>query len=107
MLCGGQNPEFREGEIFTFVLSFVEQATQQATQQVTQQADRIAQVVEFCQLPRSREEIQSLLGLKDREHFRSEILNPLLAQGVLQLTIPERPTSPRQKYYSQNTGDLS
>ncbi|WP_321419573.1 Fic family protein [uncultured Methanomethylovorans sp.] len=41
------------------------------------------------------------MGLKDREYFRLEILNPLIQEGKLHLTIPEKPTSPNQKYYSR------
>jgi ATP-dependent DNA helicase RecG len=55
-------------------------------------------IVAFCAVPRSREEIQTYLGLKDREHFRISILQPLLRNGSLVPTIPDKPNSPRQKY---------
>ena len=57
-------------------------------------------ILEFCKTPKNREEIQTFLGLKDREYFRAEILNRLLQQGLLQTTIPEKLTSPKQKYYT-------
>lgn len=41
------------------------------------------------------------MGLNDREYFRLEILNPLIREGKLLLTFPEKPTSPKQKYYSK------
>ena len=31
-------------------------------------------------------------------YFRKTILVPLLEKGLLNLTIPEKPTSPKQKY---------
>ncbi|WP_048049169.1 Fic family protein, partial [Methanosarcina mazei] len=74
----------------------------QATPQATPQAenDKINALLEYCIEPRSREEIQEFMGLKDRKHFRLEILNPLIQEGKLFLTIPDKPNSPNQKYYS-------
>lgn len=64
--------------------------------------DKIASLLEYCIEPRSRLEIQEFMGLKDREYFRLEILNPLIQEGKLHITIPEKPTSPNQKYYSRH-----
>ena len=93
--------EILEDEDFR-VIVFLE-ATEQATPQATPQApsDRIATILEFCKIPRSREEIQDMLGLKDREHFRKEILEPLIITGKLELTIPDKPRSPHQKYVTK------
>ena len=96
----GHDPQLIEQDIFKFILPLTGEATEQATQQATQQAERTKRILEFCQTPKNREEIQEFLGLKDREHFRSEILNPLLEQGLLHPTIPDKLTSPKQKYYS-------
>jgi ATP-dependent DNA helicase RecG len=57
-----------------------------------------ASILAFCAIPRSRAEIQAYLGLKDREYFRRSILKPLLKNGSLVPTIPDKPNSPRQKY---------
>ena len=76
------------------------QVTMQVTMQATMQDERIKKIVEFCGLPRSREEIQIYLNLKNRDYLRKHILNPLITNGVLKLTIPDRPRSPKQKYYS-------
>ena len=67
---------------------------------VTEQVgeDKLLAILEFCSAARSREEIQAFLGLKHREHFRAEILAPLLKAGFLVPTIPEKPNSPKQKY---------
>lgn len=78
-----------------------QQVTQQVTPQATPQAGSVeAQVLAFCQQPKSRVEIQEHLGLKDREHFRSAILNPLLDSGQLLRTLPDKPTSPKQQFYT-------
>jgi len=76
------------------------QVTPQVTEQVTEQVEKSAKIVEFCKTPKSASEIMDFLGLKHREHFRAKIIQPLLKQGLLKPTIPDKPTSPKQKYYS-------
>lgn len=97
----GQNPQLIEEDIFKMILPLAQQVTQQDTPQATQQVekDNITRLLEFCNEPKTREEMQEFLGLKDREHFRSGILKLLLEKGLLKLTIPDKPTSPNQKYY--------
>ena len=60
--------------------------------------DRRAQLIAFCVAPRTRDEMMLFLGLTHREHFRKEILNPLLASGSLKMTIPDKPRSKNQRY---------
>ncbi len=74
-------------------------ATDQATMQATMQAEKVLQ---FCIESRSRNEIQSFLDLKNRDYFRKEILNPLIKEGKLALTIPDKPKSPKQRYITRN-----
>ena len=73
------------------------QATPQAAPQAAEQAEREAKLLEFCSIPRSREEMQTFVRLADREHFRRTILQPLLEQGLLAPTIPDKPNSPKQR----------
>lgn len=54
-------------------------------------------VVEFCSVPRSREELTSFVG-KSRNYVMTKIVLPLVEKGKLQLTIPEKPRSNNQKY---------
>ncbi|MDP1772879.1 MAG: putative DNA binding domain-containing protein [Methylobacter sp.] len=71
------------------------QVTGQATGQVTDQADELLQ---FCAVPRSTKEMMQHLGLSHREHFRDTFLLPLIASGKLVPTIPDKPSSPNQRY---------
>jgi hypothetical protein len=43
-------------------------------------------------------DIQNLLQLKHRETFRDNYLVPALNEGILEMTIPEKPNSPKQMY---------
>jgi Fic family protein len=73
--------------------------TPQVTPHDTPQDEREKKIVEFCKTPRSRKEIAEYLGLKDRKHLK-EILDRLIDKNLLQMTIPDKPTSPKQKYIS-------
>jgi ATP-dependent DNA helicase RecG len=65
------------------------------TQQVTRQVlARLASADDS--LPRSS--LQEAAGLRDREHFMSDHLNPLITAGLIEMTIPDKPRSRLQKY---------
>lgn len=55
-------------------------------------------VLSFCNIPRSRSEIQEYIGIKNRGYFLSDILKPLVDTGKLIMTLPDKPTSRNQKY---------
>ncbi|MBU3188339.1 hypothetical protein K9O30_03035 [Clostridium bowmanii] len=76
--------------------------TSQVTMQATMQADEeVKGLLEYCGIPRTRSEMQEFMHLVNRDYFRKNILNPLIKGGLLILTIPAKPTSPKQKYYSK------
>ena len=97
---GGKVPELIEEDIFRCIVPLTPEVAMQVTPQAAMQDKRIKKIIEFCELPRSREEIQKYLNLKNRDYLRKHILNPLIKKGVLRLTIPDKPRSPKQKYYA-------
>ena len=70
--------------------------TPQDTPQVTPQVIRVYKVVGDSEL--TKQQIMKILGLEDRENFRLNYLQPALAAGLLEMTIPDKPTSKNQKY---------
>lgn len=44
--------------------------------------------------------MMKFLGIKHRTTFRSDYLNPLLDEGKIVMTIPDKPRSKNQKFYS-------
>lgn len=67
---------------------------------LTEQVKYKDAILSFCKTPRKAKEIMEHIGLKQREHFRSEVLTPLLEQKQLFMTNPDSPNAPNQKYYS-------
>lgn len=58
------------------------------------------QILEFCKVPRTRSELIEFTG-KSRYYTMSFIIQPLVDKKKLFLTIPDKPKSSRQKYYSK------
>ncbi len=102
-IYSGADPIFIEGDVFKTIIPLMpcssDQASDQAGDQVSDQADRTKEILEYCNKPRSRSEMQDFIGIKSKRYFRTEILNPLIKGGLLKLTKPDKPTSPNQKYY--------
>ena len=46
----------------------------------------------------SRQNLQSALNLKDDERFRKTYLSPALQAGLIEMTIPDKAKSSKQKY---------
>ena len=46
----------------------------------------------------TRQQLQAALNLKDDEHFRKAYLLPALQAGLIEMTIPDKPRSSKQKY---------
>lgn len=89
-----------------------EQVTGQVTGQVAGQVTgqdmgqvighvTLKELVAYCKLPRTRVEMQDFCGLSGRANFRENHLNPLLNKGIIKMTIPDKPNSRNQKYYSE------
>ena len=87
-----------KGDFFKAELRLVtEQVTPQVTEQVTEQVTRLLRVIESQ--PSSRRELQVATGLKHREHFRKEYLQPALQAGLIEMTKPDNPRAADQKYF--------
>lgn len=56
-------------------------------------------VVQFCTTPRTRTELTNFTG-RSRYYTMSSIVQPLIDQGLLKMTIPEKPKSTNQRFVS-------
>jgi ATP-dependent DNA helicase RecG len=57
-----------------------------------------------AETPKSRGELQKATKIKNQKHFRKRYLEPLLAAGWLEMTIPDKPRSSKQKYRATELG---
>ena len=55
----------------------------------------------FCRTPRTRKEICEYLGLSSASYAIQKYVTPLVDSGKIKLSIPEKPRSPKQLYYSE------
>jgi hypothetical protein len=67
------------------------------TAQATAQAAKVLSAAD-AEPGKTRDELQTAADIAHREHFRKAYLEPLVAAGWLERTLPDKPTSPNQKY---------
>ena len=70
--------------------------TPHVTPHVQAQIERLLRAVEPG--PLSREQLLERLGLSDRKHLREQYLQPAIAAGLVEMTIPASPRSTSQRY---------
>ncbi|MBQ7574204.1 MAG: hypothetical protein IJT23_08090 [Clostridia bacterium] len=65
----------------------------------TPQVDiRFKHLMEICIEPKSRKEMQTAMKLKDKKNFVQNYIKSMISEGLLEMTIPEKPNSQNQKY---------
>jgi len=105
-LYSGGEPDFEEGDMFICTVPLTEAVTgvkmgpslSHSSVETDLDIGQLTRILEFCNEPKTRVEIQEFCGYKSPSHFRERILTPLLTGGQLIQTIPDKPNSPKQKY---------
>lgn len=115
---GGEDPQMIEGDIFKIIVKVPEygserqpaaehagKSTPQATTQVIPQVTpQVANMLRVLKGEMNRQELQEKLGLKDRFYFRDSYIKSGLMSGVIEMTQPDSPRSPTQKYRLTDKG---
>lgn len=65
--------------------------------------DILHAVLDFCITEKSKQEICSFIGYRNLTYFTRKYLNPLLKNGHIKMTIPDKPNSRNQKYITVRT----
>lgn len=60
----------------------------------------IKTILETCLLENSLTQIIALFNFSDRTKFKRKYINPLIAEELLVMTVPGKPNSRLQKYYT-------
>lgn len=89
-----------------------EQGALQVTPQVTphvppQVTPQVLSMLVKVSAEMARQELMDALGLKDRKHFADAYLQPALDAGLLEMTIPDKPQSSKQRYRLTEQGRLT
>ena len=85
------------------ILDAVTTSAPQVAPQVTPQVSELLAVI---QGEMNRAALQAALGLSDRKSFRERYLQPALADGLIAMTIPDKPNSRLQRYRLTDKGQL-
>jgi len=107
---GGADPEMIEGDIFRIIVKYPDSAvyeedstvTPQVIPQVTPQVIRLLNVLKEGELNRGL--LMEKLGLHDRKSFGKNYLQSALKQDLIEMTQPDSPKSPTQKYRLTDAG---
>ena len=75
-----------------------EQVAEQVAGQVTEQVTGQVRLLQALSGEMSRQSLQEALGLKHRNHFNQIYLIPALEAGLIEMTIPDKPRSSKQRY---------
>lgn len=84
-------------EILTEIIS----QTKSDIRQMNDYVKKLLDVMEF-DIPYNTAELLDKLNLKSRETFRKNYLNPALEMNLIQMTVPDKPTSRNQRYIKNN-----
>ena len=79
-----------------------ESPTEQDTEQVTEQ---VGLLVLALKGEMRRLELQDLLRIAHRPHFLETYLNPALKASLIEMTLPDKPTSRNQRYRRTSAGE--
>ena len=70
----------------------------------TEVTTEVKRLISICKAAMSVNELLDAIKLKNKEHFRKAYLKPGLKSGYIEMTIPEHPKSPNQKYQLAEKG---
>jgi len=104
---GGADPEMIEGDVFRIIVKVPEfqqikgsepQSGQLAPEVTPEVTPEVKKMLSVMQGEMTRGEIQEKLGLKDEKHFRENYQQIGIKLGLIEMTIPDKPRSSKQRY---------
>jgi len=79
------------------ILDEVSDQMAEGSEQMTEYVRRMLEVMEY-DVPYTAFAIMDMLGLKSKETFRKNYMNPALKLNLVKMTIPDKPNSRNQRY---------
>lgn len=96
---GLKEPEFQDKR-GSFIVKFYKEAKSKKELAEIENKD-VKNLILFCKTPRTRKEICEFLGLSSVTYAIQKHVMPLVEQGYINLSIPDKPKSQKQLYYSK------
>ena len=91
-----QQPEFLD-ERGSFIVKLYKSVIEQKADEMEEVDNR--ELIFFCKTPRTRKEICDYLGLNSVSYAIQTRVMPLVEKGIIKMSIPEKPKSPKQLFY--------
>ena len=66
--------------------------------------NEVKKLLEQCLKPRKIDDLMAEWGWASRSKFRTKYIRPLLNEGLIEMTIPDKPQSSKQQYHTSEQG---
>ena len=68
--------------------------------------EKLEKILHFCHKPKQRKDILKEIGLVNNVKNYDTYVAPLVKMGWVRMTIPDKPTSPKQQYRTALKGSI-
>lgn len=100
--AGLKEPVFSLDNEFKLTIYRSEQISEQVGEQVSEQVQRLLQMMAGAM---STKEMMEAAAIASRRLFKEKYLDPAIEAGLVVMTDPDRPNSPKQKYRLTKKGN--
>ena len=76
----------------------------QVSEHLNQKWEKIEPMISLMERVSSAADLRSVMGMNNATKFKKNYLNPLIELGVVEMTQPDSPNSPTQRYVLTETG---
>lgn len=107
---GGEEPKLIEGDVFKIHINYPDFSLPPQTENLKQRGTKLGlsqdqvDIIHNCLNEKAITELMALVGRTNRTKFRDQVLKPLLEMGLIEMTIPDKPTSSNQRYRATAKG---
>jgi ATP-dependent DNA helicase RecG len=114
----GQEDDLRRDEDISLIIKTLLEIDNRLRSQKTVKRDQVEpkllsllesiflKILDFCEQPQSRMSIFEILKLYNNSRNFNNYIKPLIEVGCLNLTLPNKPTSKNQQYYTTELGEI-
>jgi ATP-dependent DNA helicase RecG len=114
----GQEDDLRRDEDISLIIKTLLEIDNRLRSQKTVKRDQVEpkllsllesiflKILDFCEQPQSRMSIFEILKLYNNSRNFNNYIKPLIEVGWLNLTLPNKPTSKNQQYYTTELGEI-